>query len=49
MSRRQLTIIWNVLTKAEPYKSNFDILVTAQQIETQLKYHQRMINQLKNL
>jgi len=49
ISRRQLTVIWNVLSNKEPYKVNYDSVATAQQIETQLKYHQRMVNQLKNL
>ena len=49
ISRRQLTVIWNVLSKKEPYKVNPDILATTQQIETRLKYHQRMVSQLKNL
>jgi transposase len=49
ISRRQLTVIWNVLTKKEAYKVNYDTAATALQIETQLKYHQRMVNQLKNL
>ncbi|MFC0776425.1 IS110 family transposase [Terrimonas alba] len=49
ISRRQLAVIWNVLSKKEPYKVNYDLVATAQQIETQLKYHQRMVNHLKNL
>lgn len=49
ISRRQLTVIWNVLSKKEPYKVSYDTVATEQQIETQLKYHQRMVNQLKNL
>ena len=49
ISRRQLTVIWHVLSKKEPYKVSYDTVATAQQIETQLKYHQRMVNQLKNL
>lgn len=49
ISRRQLTVIWNVLSKKEPYKVSYDIVATEQQIATQLKYHQRMVNQLNNL
>lgn len=49
ISRRQLTVIWNVLSKKEPYKISYDTVATEQQIATQLKYHQRMVNQLKNL
>lgn len=49
ISRRQLTVIWHVLSKKEPYKVDYDIVAATQQMETQLKYHQRMVNQLKNL
>jgi len=49
ISRRLLTVIWNVLSKKEPYRVNYDAVATANQIETQLKYHQRMVDQLKNL
>jgi transposase len=49
ISRRQLTVIWNVLSKKEPYKVSYDAILTEQQQQMQLKYHQRMVNQLKNL
>jgi transposase len=49
ISRRQLTVIWNVLSKKEPYKASYDAVATAQLTEAQLKYHQRMVNQLKGL
>jgi len=49
ISRKQLTVIWNVLTKKEAYINDYDAVATAQQMEAQLIYHQRMVDRLKNL
>lgn len=49
ISRKQLTVIWNVLTKKEPYRNDYDAIATAQQMEAQLIYHQRMVTKLKHL
>lgn len=49
ISRRQLTVIWNMLNKNEPYKAAQQAVATADQITRQLAYHQRMIDQLNRL
>jgi transposase len=49
ISRRQLTVIWNVLSKKEPYKVTHDAAANEAQVQAQLKYHQRMVEQLKYL
>ena len=49
ISRKQLTVIWNVLIKKEPYKLSFDTAASQVQLQAQLKYHQRMVDQLKHL
>jgi transposase len=49
ISRRQLTVIWNILYKKEPYKTTYNPTTTTEQIERQRSYHQRMIDQLNRL
>lgn len=49
ISRRQLTVIWNILYKKEAYKGAHEAVTTADQITRQLTYHQRMIDQLNRL
>ena len=49
ISRRQLTVIWNILYKKEAYKAAREAIATADQITGRLTYHQRMIEQLNQL
>jgi transposase len=49
IARKQLTVIWNVLYKEEKYNSAYQPIYTPEKLESQLKYHQQMINKLSKL
>jgi len=49
IARKQLTVIWNVLYKEEKYNSAYQPIYTPKKLESQIKYHQQMINKLSKL
>lgn len=49
IARKQLTVIWNVLYKEEKYDAAYQPVYTPEKLESQLKYHQQMINKLSKL